>query len=104
MLPYFKRSEDNERLERFVPRHGGELNVADPTWTTPLTKRFIESAVGAGIERNDDFNGAAQEGVGRFQLTQKRGRRWSAADAFLHPVRKERPNLTVATGAHVHAW
>ena len=102
MLPYFKRSEDNERLADSFHGTGGGLNVADPTWTSPLTKRFIESAVGAGCERNDDFNGAEQDGVGRFQLTQKRGRRWSAADAFLHPVRKERPNLTVATGAHAH--
>ena len=103
VLPYFKRSEDNERL-RNSELHGtdGELNVADPTWTSPLTKRFIASATAAGMERNDDFNGAEQDGVGRFQLTQKRGRRWSAADAFLHPVRKERPNLTVETGAHVH--
>jgi choline dehydrogenase len=102
VLPYFKRSEDNERIHDEYHGSGGGLNVADPTWTSPLTKRFIESAVGAGMQRNDDFNGASQEGVGRFQLTQKRGRRWSAADAFLHPIRKERANLTVATGAHAH--
>src|SRR4051794_30209796 len=103
VLPYFKHSEDNERLgDDEYHGTGGGLNVADPTWTSPLTKRFIASAVENGFERNDDFNGAQQEGVGRFQLTQKRGRRWSAADAFLHPVRKERPNLTVAAGAHVH--
>jgi choline dehydrogenase len=103
VLPYFKRSEDNERLG-YSEFHGtdGGLNVADPTWTSPLTKRFIASAEAVGFERNDDFNGAEQEGVGRFQLTQKRGRRWSAADAFLHPIRKERPNLAVATGAHAH--
>jgi choline dehydrogenase-like flavoprotein len=102
VLPYFKRSEDNERLSDEYHGTGGGLNVADPVWTSPLTKRFIASSVAAGIERNDDFNGAEQDGVGRFQLTQKRGRRWSAADAFLHPIRKGRPNLTVATGAHVH--
>ena len=102
VLPYFKRSEDNERLDDEFHGVGGGLNVADPTWTSPLTKRFLASAVANGMERNDDFNGAEQDGVGRFQLTQKRGRRWSAADAFLHPIRKERPNLTVATGAHAH--
>ena len=102
VLPYFKRSEDNERIRDEYHGTGGGLNVADPVWTSPLTKRFIASAKEAGIERNDDFNGASQDGVGRFQLTQKRGRRWSAADAFLHPVKKERSNLTVATGAHVH--
>src|SRR4051812_35610462 len=103
VLPYFKRSEDNERLgDDEYHGTGGGLNVAGPEWTSPLTKRFLASAVENGFERNDDFNGARQEGAGRFQLTQKRGRRWSAADAFLHPVRKERENLTVATGAHVH--
>jgi choline dehydrogenase len=102
VLPYFKRSEDNERLADEYHGTGGGLNVADPMWTSPLTKRFIASAAGLGMRRNDDFNGAEQDGVGRFQLTQKRGRRWSAADAFLHPVRKERPNLVVATGAHAH--
>src|SRR3954462_3232289 len=102
VLPYFKRSEDNERLSDEFHGVGGGLNVADPTWTSPLTKRFLASAVANGMQRNDDFNGAEQDGVGRFQLTQKRGKRWSAADAFLHPVRKERANLTVATEAHVH--
>jgi choline dehydrogenase len=102
VLPYFKRSEDNERIHDERHGTGGELNVADPTWTSPMTKLFLASAKGAGIDRNDDFNGAEQDGVGRFQVTQKRGRRWSAADAFLHPIRKERPNLTVATGAHAH--
>src|SRR3954467_11752599 len=103
VLPYFKRSEDNERLQDDEYHGvGGGLNVADPTWTSPLTKRFIASATAAGMKRNDDFNGAEQEGVGRFHLPRKRARRWSAADAFLHPIRKERPNLTVATGAHAH--
>jgi choline dehydrogenase len=102
VLPYFKRSEDNERIHDELHGTGGGLNVADPVWTSPLTKRFIESAKAAGLRRNDDFNGVEQDGVGRFQLTQKRGRRWSAADAFLHPVKKERPNLVVETGAHVH--
>jgi choline dehydrogenase len=102
VLPYFKRSEDNERIHDEFHGSGGGLNVADPVWTSPLTKRFIASAQAVGMDRNDDFNGASQSGVGRFQLTQKRGRRWSAADAFLHPVKKERPNLTVETGAHVH--
>src|SRR4051812_42435915 len=103
VLPYFKSSEDNERLGGSeLHGAGGGLNVADPTWTSPLTKGFIRSGGGAGLGANDHFNGLGQDGVGPFQLTQKRGRRWSAADAFLHPIRKERPNLTVATGAHAH--
>ena len=58
----------------------------------PLVDTMIEAAAQAGHERNPDFNGARQEGVGRFQLTQRDGLRCSAADAFLHPA-AERPNL-----------
>src|SRR4051794_22079988 len=101
VLPYFKRSEGNERLG--MPYHGnnGPLNVADPLWVSSLAERFIGSAAATGVPRTDDFNGAEQEGAGVVQVTQKRGRRWSAADAFLHPIRKERPNLEVLTGALV---
>ncbi|MEA2449374.1 MAG: choline dehydrogenase [Thermoleophilaceae bacterium] len=99
VLPYFKRSEDNERLDDEYHGRGGELNIADPTWLSDIAPRMFESANAAGIRSTDDFNGAEQEGVGPFQLTQKRGRRWSAADAFLHPV-EDRENLTVQTGAH----
>jgi choline dehydrogenase-like flavoprotein len=101
VLPYFKRSEHNERIRDGYHGQGGELNVSDPVWASTLAPRFVESAESAGIAPTEDFNGAEQEGAGKFQLTQKRGRRWSAADAFLHPI-EGRPNLTVATGAHVH--
>jgi choline dehydrogenase len=101
VLPYFKRSENNERIRDEYHGQGGELNVSDPVWASTLAPRFVESAQAAGIAPTEDFNGAEQEGAGKFQLTQKRGRRWSAADAFLHPV-KGRSNLTVATKAHVH--
>ncbi|HEX2016060.1 MAG TPA: GMC family oxidoreductase N-terminal domain-containing protein [Solirubrobacteraceae bacterium] len=99
VLPYYKRSEGNERLGD--PYHGqaGPLNVADPVFTTPAGKRFIETAQAHGIRRTEDFNDGEQEGVGLPQLNQKRGRRWSAADAFLHPA-SGRENLTVVTGAH----
>jgi choline dehydrogenase-like flavoprotein len=101
VLPYFKRSEHNDRIGDEYHGQGGELNVSDAMWTSPLVEKFVESASSAGIQRNDDFNGAEQEGVGPFQLTQKRGRRWSSADAFLHPV-EDRPNLTVQPDAHAH--
>ena len=65
---------------------------------SPLTDTMIEAAVAAGHERNPDFNGARQEGVGRFQVTQRDGLRCSAAVAYLHPA-MERPNLDVITGA-----
>ena len=102
VLPLFKRSEGNERLGE--PFHGrsGPLNVTDPVWVSPLAGRFIDAAAANGVPRTDDFNGAQHDGAGVVQVTQKRGRRWSAADAFLHPVRKERDNLTVLTGAHAH--
>jgi choline dehydrogenase len=98
VLPYFKRSEDNDRIRNEFHGQGGELNVVDANWTSTLAPRLVESARSLGIAPNDDFNGPEQEGVGLFQLTQKRGRRWSAADAFLHPV-EDRPNLTVITEA-----
>jgi choline dehydrogenase len=98
VLPYFKRSEDNDRIRNEFHGQGGELNVVDANWTSTLAPRLVESAKSLGIAPNDDFNGPEQEGVGLFQLTQKRGRRWSSADAFLHPV-EDRPNLTVITEA-----
>jgi choline dehydrogenase len=100
VLPYFKRSEDNERGEDAYHGVGGPLTVAESRSMQPLVDVMIEAGRQAGHELNPDFNGARQEGVGRFQLTQRDGRRLSTADAFLHPVR-ERSNLTVLT--HTYA-
>ena len=102
MLPYFKRSEDNERGEDHFHGAGGPLTVSESRSMHPLVDAMIEAARQAGHEHNPDFNGARQEGVGRFQLTQRDGRRLSTSDAFLHPVR-ERPNLTVITHAYATA-
>ena len=99
VLPYFRRSEDNERGEDQFHGAGGPLTVAESRSMHPLVDAMIEAGRQAGHEYNPDFNGARQEGVGRFQLTQREGRRLSTADAFLHPVR-QRPNLTVLTHAH----
>ncbi len=99
VLPYFKRSEDNERGEDRFHGVGGPLTVSESRSMHPLVDAMIEAARQAGHEYNPDFNGARQEGIGRFQLTQRDGRRLSTADAFLHPVR-QRPNLTVLTHAH----
>ncbi|MGH2873646.1 MAG: GMC family oxidoreductase [Solirubrobacteraceae bacterium] len=101
VLPYFKRSEDNERGESPFHGAGGPLTVSDSRSMHPLVDAMIEAGHQAGHELNPDFNGARQEGIGRFQLTQREGRRLSTADAFLHPVR-ERPNLTVITHAFAH--
>ena len=75
---------------------GGPLAVSNVSEPHPLCEAFIEAAQQAGHPRNDDFNGAAQEGAGYFQLTAKNGRRWSTAVGYLRPA-KRRPNLTVAT-------
>jgi choline dehydrogenase-like flavoprotein len=102
VLPYFKRSEGNARLGAPYHNTAGPLSVVDPMWVSSLADRFVASSGAAGVPATDDFNGPEQEGAGVAQLTQKRGRRWSAADAFLHPVRKERDNLDVVTGALAH--
>jgi choline dehydrogenase len=100
VLPYFKKLEHYERGASAYHGVEGPLNVADLRCVNPLTRAFIEAAVTAGYARNDDFNGAAQEGVGLFQVTQKHGERHSAADAYLKPAQRRR-NLTTLTSARV---
>jgi choline dehydrogenase len=100
VLRYFKKLEHYERGASDYHGVDGPLNVADLRTVNPLTRAFIEAAVTAGYVRNDDFNGAAQEGVGQFQVTQKNGQRHSAADAYLKPALRRR-NLTTLTEARV---
>ena len=92
VLPYFIRSERNERGANAF--HGGEgpLLVSDIVPRHPLIDAFVDGASSLGVPRNDDFNGLTQEGAGYFQLTTWRGWRCSAADAYLKPARR-RPNL-----------
>jgi choline dehydrogenase len=99
VLPYFRRSEDNERGEDHYHGVGGPLRISESRSMHPLVDTMLEAAQQAGHEHNPDFNGARQEGVGRFQLTQRDGLRCSTADAFLRPA-QSRPNLEVITGAH----
>ena len=98
VLPYFKRSEDNARFGDPYHGRGGRLRVEDARSPSVLSRTFVEAAAQAGHERNDDFNGAAQLGAGLYQLTQKGGRRVSAATAFLRPAMR-RSNLRVETRA-----
>jgi choline dehydrogenase len=100
VLPYFKRAEDQERGEDDLHGVGGPLGVEDVRMDNPVCEAFIKSAVAAGIPFTRDFNGASQEGVGYFQLTNKNGRRCSTAVGYLNPV-KSRPNLKIITGAMV---
>ena len=100
VLPYFRKAEGNTRLHDEFHGTDGPLHVEDRRYTHELSHAFVESAVSAGFKRNDDFNGAEQEGAGLYQVTCKKGRRWSVADAYIHPAGK-RPNLTVLTEAFV---
>jgi choline dehydrogenase len=99
VLPYFVKAEQNTRLG--APLHGqsGPLHVEDRVYTHELSHAFVDSAVSAGNKPTDDFNGAAQEGAGLYQVTCRKGRRWSTNDAYLKPARA-RSNLTVETGAY----
>lgn len=99
VLPYFRKAEDQARGEDEFHGVGGPLAVSDVYEKHPLAAAFIESAVDAGHPRNDDFNGAKQEGFGYAQWTIRNGRRCSTAVGYLKPARK-RPNLMVATNAH----
>jgi len=98
VLPYFKRSEHNERGADAWHGQGGPLNVMDLRSPNPVAQQFVEAGVQAGELRNGDFNGPAQEGVGMYQVTHKNGERFSAAKAYLTP-HLARPNLRVITGA-----
>ncbi|MGE5160436.1 MAG: GMC family oxidoreductase, partial [Betaproteobacteria bacterium] len=100
VLPYFLRSENNERpgLNGAYHGQGGPLNVADLRSPHPFAARVIEAAQQAGLPRNDDFAGESQEGVGWYQVTQKNGERWSVARAYLDPARG-RPNLKIEINA-----
>lgn len=101
VLPWFRHSENNVRGSNEFHGSGGPLHVSDAPSENILFDTFIEAGVEIGIPRNEDFNGATQDGMGRFQCTIKDGKRCSSAVAFLRPA-LGRPNLTVITGALVH--
>ncbi len=100
VLPYFKKSEDNARGASEFHGSGGPLRVSEQRSPRPLDTALLEACAAAGIPRIADYNGPEQDGASMFQVTQRNGRRWSTADAFLRPVRK-RPNLEVRTKATV---
>jgi choline dehydrogenase len=100
LMPYFRRAEDNSRGASPYHGAGGPLAVSDLRHRSALTKAFVAAARDCGLAGNEDFNGRQQDGSGFYQVTQRDGRRWSAADAYLHPARS-RPNLEVLTDARV---
>jgi choline dehydrogenase-like flavoprotein len=99
VLPYFKRSENNEVFGA-GPFHGagGPLNVTYPRYDNPINRMFIGAAASHGIGANPDYNGERQHGAFLYQVTQKDGERCSAAKAYLSP-NKTRPNLNIVTAA-----
>jgi choline dehydrogenase len=100
VLPYFKKTENQERGASKYHGIGGPLNVADLRYINPVSQTFVEAGIEAGFPRNSDFNGLELEGVGFYQVTQKNGCRHSAAAAYLQPI-LHRSNLTIVTQAQV---
>ncbi|MFE2230415.1 GMC family oxidoreductase [Streptomyces kronopolitis] len=104
LLPYFRRMETVAGGDPGFRGDSGPMRPAPahPEVANPLSQVFVDAAVAAGHPATDDFNGRHQEGAGRHDLSIADGRRQSTADAYLHPVRAQRPNLTVSTGSRAH--
>ena len=100
VLPYFIKSEDNQRLVNAYHGYGGPMGVSYPINPPPISFAFLRAAQELGIPFNDDFNGAAQAGIGHYQLSTRNAERSSASSAFLKPIRG-RKNLTVRLNAQV---
>ena len=99
VLPYFKKAEHNEEFDNDCHGQNGPLNVSKIRHENIFTKDFVKA--GSKLHKfNEDFNGEDQEGVGFYQTTQKKGKRCSAAKAYLHPA-KHRKNLTILTDTQV---
>ncbi|MEN3748542.1 GMC family oxidoreductase N-terminal domain-containing protein [Sphingomonas sp. HF-S3] len=100
VLPVFKRCEHNVRGADAFHGDDGPLWVSDQDWANPGSHAFLEAAAALQMPLNPDFNGATQDGIGIYQVTQRRGERWTAARAYLgdgHP----RSNLRIVTDATV---
>jgi choline dehydrogenase len=100
VLPYFVKSEDNARGASEFHGAGGPLRVSEQRSPRAMDRRLLQACAAAGIPQIADYNGPEQDGASMFQVTQRNGQRFSAADAFLRPARK-RPNLQVRTNVAV---
>lgn len=100
VLPFFRKSEDQENGESYYHGVEGSLGVSNLRDRNSLCGAFVRSAMASGMSLNSDFNGATQEGVGYFQMTARRGRRISSAVAFLAAAER-RHNVVVRTKAEV---
>lgn len=100
VLPYFKRAEHNVRGANEFHGGDGPLFVSDQSCVNPTSAAFVSSAESLQLRRNEDFNAERQDGFGIYQVTQKDGERWSAARAYIEPIR-EKENLRILTGTLV---
>ena len=100
VLPYFRKLEKFEDGDSETRGGQGPMDIERVKERNPLSEAFISAAEQAGFPRNPDYNGADQEGFGYYQVNQRKGRRWSASEAYLRPV-LGRKNLSVQTDAHV---
>jgi choline dehydrogenase len=98
VLPFFRQAEHNERLNDQYHGSNGPMNVTEQVQHNELSKAFVRAAQELGLAFNPDFNGAVQDGVGYYDVTQRNARRESASTAYLRPARN-RPNLTILTHA-----
>ncbi len=101
VLPYFIKSENNNKYENQYHGNSGPLSVTDLRSDNPLQEKFLAAAREQGYRVLDDFNGAEQEGLGIYQVTHINGERCSSARAYLFPHR-DRKNLTVEIHAQTH--
>ena len=100
-LKYFKRSEGHVLGENEMHGGNGEWRVEGQRLSWEILDAFRDAAAETGIPNTNDFNTGNNEGCGYFEVNQKQGVRWSAANAFLHPI-KSRANLTILTESHVN--
>ena len=104
VLPYFRKAEDNERGADEFHGAGGPLAVSDLRDRHPLAVAYVEAAVQCGYPRNDDFNGAAQEGAGYYQTTMRNGVRSSTAAGYLQVGATSRQSQGGSASArHAHS-
>ena len=100
VLPWFRKAEANERGADEYHGAGGPLFVSDQHWPNESSRAFVESAAALQFPERDDFNGAHQAGFGIYQVTQRKGERWSASRAYVEPIRNSE-NLDIRTGTVV---
>ncbi|MFQ3214709.1 MAG: choline dehydrogenase [Marivirga sp.] len=100
VLPYFKKAENNEVINSQYHGKGGPLNITNRNYTNHLSAVFVAAGQELGYPKNEDFNGANQEGFGNYQVNHINGERCSAARAYLHPV-AGRANLHIEINAEV---